>query len=137
VEEERIKGLMPNFGTYYATWTNYLTQIYYTQPITQFWKMLKFFIQALPRDVKQQLWPHVEMVENEKIKKVLNTTGVDPFDTRTKRNLEESVFLEARANKIWSLMQDLLDEKGYKIIGDITPRRPSKKQKLEVPSFET
>ena len=68
------------------------------------------------------MWPQVEKVEKEKQQKIQSIGGPwanggrDTYSIVRNRNFKESVHLHIHAPKIWDKIQDLLDEKGYKVI---------------------
>jgi len=114
-EEEKIRGLMPDFSAYMAHWTNKLTELYIEGPITKFWDALKFFVLALPNNIREEVWPEIEKIDLERNRRIQSIKGVDAYTILKKQYIEEVTFLRFHAVQVWGKVQQLLDLYGYKI----------------------
>jgi len=113
-EPEKIMGLMPNFSSFYATWSNRLLEIYAVAGTVEFWRMLKMFIRTLPRDIKADVWPEVVKADSELNLRLTRIRGSDIYTTTQRQVFDQETYLEKLATEIYDKTQDLLDLHGYK-----------------------
>lgn len=113
-ESKKIRGLMPDFSAFIATWSNRLMEIYHSEPIGNFWKMLKAFIYALPIDVKEEIKPLLEEVDSTLSSIRHASSRTDLKTTHDEHKRQYLNYLPVRAIEIWDKTHTLLDERGYK-----------------------